>query len=53
MKQSRQAHVVHHFWKKESGLTSMLVLILLLNFVILPLFGSNHVVRVLTIAAGK
>ena len=48
MKQSRQAHVVHHFWKKESGLTSMLVLILLLNFVILPLFGSNHVVRVLT-----
>jgi hypothetical protein len=35
----------HHFWKKESGLTSMLILLFLNDFLIGPLFGSIQWVR--------
>jgi len=35
----------HHFWKKESGLTSMLICLCLANFLIVPLFGSNQTVH--------
>jgi len=37
----------HHFWKKESGLTSMLILLCLNDFLIGPLYGSIQWVRIL------
>jgi len=38
-------HIVHHFWTKESGLSSMLVLLCLNDFLIVPLFGNFHLIR--------
>ena len=38
----------HHFWTRESGLTSMFVLLFLHNFILIPLFRYNHAIRIST-----
>jgi hypothetical protein len=43
----KPGRVIHHFWTKESGLTSMLVFLCTVNFLIVPLFGSNPAIRII------
>jgi hypothetical protein len=40
--------ILTHFWTSDSGLTSMLVLLCLLNFFIVPVFDRNKMVHILT-----
>ena len=40
MLNKKKYRFLNHFWTKESGLSGMLVLLFVLHFVIVPLFGS-------------
>jgi hypothetical protein len=40
MVQPKKYRFLNHFWTKESGLSGMLVLLFIMHFVIIPLFGS-------------
>jgi hypothetical protein len=40
MLKQKKYRFLHHFWTKESGLSGMLVLLFIMHFVIIPLFGS-------------
>jgi hypothetical protein len=37
----RQYRFLNHLWDKESGLSGMLVLLFIMHFILVPLFGSN------------
>lgn len=41
MSNPRQNKFFYRFWIKESGLSSMLILLFVMHFVIIPLFGSH------------
>ncbi len=40
MEKQKKYRFLNHFWTKESGLSGMLVLLFIMHFVIIPLFGS-------------
>lgn len=40
MKLQKKYRFLNHFWSKESGLSSMLVLLFVMHFVIIPLLGN-------------
>jgi hypothetical protein len=45
---SKVKHIHNHFWKRESGLTSMLVLLCIENFILLPLFDNDLIIRIIS-----
>ena len=47
MTKHRSRMFFHHFWTRESGLTSMLILHCLLNFILLPLFWDHRIIVIL------
>jgi hypothetical protein len=47
MKKNHVSSFFDHFWTREHGLTNMLIMISVVNFVIVPLFGQLPFVRVL------
>lgn len=40
MLKQKKYRFLNHFWTKESGLSSMLVLLFIMHFIIIPIFGS-------------
>lgn len=40
MLKQKKYRFLNHFWTKESGLSSMLVLLFIMHFIIVPIFGS-------------
>jgi hypothetical protein len=37
----KQYRFLNHFWDKESGLSGMLILLFMMHFILIPIFGSN------------
>jgi hypothetical protein len=37
----KQYRFLNHFWDKESGLSGMLILLFIMHFFLIPIFGSN------------
>lgn len=50
MSQSNKYRFLNHFWTKESGLSGMLILLFIMHFVIVPVFGNySHFMIVINI----
>lgn len=50
MSQSNKYRFLNHFWTKESGLSGMLILLFIMHFVIVPVFGNySHFMVVINI----
>jgi hypothetical protein len=41
MTKNKKYRFLNHFWDKESGLSGMLVLLFIMHFFLIPIFGSN------------
>lgn len=41
MTKHKKIRFLNHFWDKESGLSGMLVLLFIMHFILIPIFGSN------------
>jgi hypothetical protein len=47
MREPKKYRFLNHLWNKESGLSGMLVLLFIMHFILIPLYGSNSSFMVL------
>jgi hypothetical protein len=47
MREPKKNRFLNHLWNKESGLSGMLVLLFIMHFILIPLYGSNSSFMVL------
>ena len=43
----KKTRILKHLWDKESGLSGMLILLFIMHFVLIPIFGSHRLFMVI------